>query len=226
MVRDEDDIIGTTISHLIGQGVDRFLILDNGSVDDTRKILDKFPQVEVRDDPEVGYYQSAKVSALAEDARCIGATWIVPFDADELWTGPGCRVIDFLTETAARVVWAKTYEHPPITEPLSPFRARDPKSHRKIAFRATQGALVAQGNHDVALRGRRTDGLEIREFQYRTLGQFARKVRNGKAAYDATDMPESEGAHWREYGAMSDEELAVEWAAMTSRSDIVYDPIR
>lgn len=226
MVRDEDDIIGVTLEHLIDQGVDRFLVLDNGSVDNTRKIIEQFPQVTVRDDPEVGYYQSRKMSALAEEARAAGATWVVPFDADEIWCADssGIRVADVLHTTRARSIWAETYEHPPITEPLSPYRALTPKRHRKIAFRPNAGVVVAQGNHDVSVSGKRAGGLEIREFQYRTFDQFVRKVRNGKAAYDATDLPEGEGAHWRTLGALSDRELAAEWGAMTARTDVLYDP--
>lgn len=219
MMRDEADICGTTVAHLISEGVERLLILDNGSRDDTRKILEQFPQVSVHDDPERGYYQSRKMSALAEDARCLGATWIVPFDADEMWFG-----IDRLKKIEAPAVWASTYEHPPITAPLSPWRAKDPKPHRKVAFRATAGAVVAQGNHDVSIPGERVEALQIREFQYRTFNQFCRKVRNGKAAYDATDLPEGEGAHWRRYGAMTTSALEAEWAAMTQRADVVYDP--
>lgn len=223
MVKDEADIIGTTVQHLISEGVERFLILDNGSTDDTRKILEQFPQVIVNDDSEVGYFQGRKMTALAEDARCLGATWIVPFDADEIWTAHR-TVAETLEQTTAQVVWATTFEHPPITKPLSIYRARDPKRHRKVAFRATAGAVIAQGNHDVSLKGMRTDGLEIREFQYRTFEQFKRKVRNGKAAYDATNLPEGEGAHWRTFGAMTDCELVDAWELMTTRTDVVIDP--
>jgi glycosyltransferase involved in cell wall biosynthesis len=226
MVRDEADIIGITIDNLIRQGVDRFLVLDNGSIDDTRAILERFPQVSVTDDPERGYYQSRKMSALAEDARCIGATWVVPFDADEMWIAPPGRgrVAEVLEQTPASVVWANTFEHPPITPPLSPYRALHRKRHRKVAFRPKAGVTVAQGNHDVSVKGPRAEGLEIREFQYRTFEQFKRKVRNGKAAYDATDLPAGEGAHWREFGAMTDCELVDAWESMVSRNDTVYDP--
>lgn len=34
-----------------------------------------------------------------------------------------------------------------------------------------------------------------------------RKARNGAAAYAATDLPETTGAHWRQWGTLSDEQL-------------------
>lgn len=226
MVKDEDDFVETTIQHMLAEGVDRFLIFDNNSTDHTRTILERFPQVEVLDDPEVGYFQSAKMSFLAEQARNMGAEWVIPFDADEIWFRyqRDGSVADFLSHTKADVVWANTFEHPPTALVPSPMRARDRKSLRKVAFRAWPNVWVAQGNHNVNRPGKRVVGLEIREFQYRTLAQFARKVRNGKAAYDATDLPEGEGAHWREMGAMTDTELLKRWHEMVNRTDTIYDP--
>ena len=39
MVRNEADIIGTTVRHLLAQDVDGILVADNGCTDDTRAIL-------------------------------------------------------------------------------------------------------------------------------------------------------------------------------------------
>ncbi len=90
--------------------------------------------------------------------------------------------------------------------------------------RARPDVVIAQGNHEVNINGSRADVLEIREFQYRTFEQFCRKVRNGKDAYDATNLPQDQGAHWRTYGAMTDDELTKEWETMTNRADVIYDP--
>src|ERR1035438_2201973 len=92
MVKDECDVIEGTIRHLADEGMAGIVIADNGSTDGTREILDELAHDEslpcplhVFDDPEIGYYQSRKVSALAEVAGGFGADWIVPFDADERW---------------------------------------------------------------------------------------------------------------------------------------------
>src|SRR4051812_46619587 len=87
MVKDEADVIEGTIRHMADE-VDQLLVADNGSTDGTRDILVKLAlelQFTVVDDPDPGYEQSRKMSALAELAASHGATWIVPFDADELW---------------------------------------------------------------------------------------------------------------------------------------------
>lgn len=219
MVKDEADVIGRTIEHLLAQGVQRLVIADNLSTDNTRGILDSFPEVVIVDDLEVGYYQSAKMTRLARQAYELGAEWIIPFDADEFWYWPVGTLAEFFSLTSADIVYAQTFEQ------LGDRRATTPKYWPKVAFRASLTAQLAQGNHSVTgVDGTTGDGLQIREYQYRSLPQFIRKVRNGKAAYDATDMPYSEGSHWREYGAMSDDELGSVWAQMQQRSDLIHDP--
>lgn len=223
MMKDEADICGPVIEHMLAQGVDRLIVADNLSTDGTREILESFPEVEVVDDQIVGYYQSQKMTELALAAYRGGADWVVPFDADEFWYWPVGTLADYFGLTDAIMVYARTYEQ------LGDKRSREMKRLPKVAFRAQPDAVIAQGNHSVMFEvppGDVGGGLLIREYQYRSLEQFIRKVRNGKAAYDATDLPEYEGAHWRRFGAMSDEELEAEWALMLSRSDLIYDPFQ
>lgn len=213
MVKDEADIIADTIANLIDQGVSRFLILDNNSTDETPEILAGFPQVEVIPDPEVGYYQSRKITDLACRAAREGATWVVPFDADEHWYG----VDGWLSDVFAAQPDEVTVLGAQVWSQWGVYREEAPHALRKVAFRAHPNVQVAQGNHNVTRPGARVDGLiEIRERQYRSFEQFCRKVRHGKVAYDATNMHRQEGAHWRRYGAMSDDELRAEWLALSS----------
>ena len=44
----------------------------------------------------------------------------------------------------------------------------------------------------------------IRRRPYRSAAQFVSKVRNGAAAYASTDLPITEGQHWRQYGQLLD----------------------
>lgn len=225
MVRDEADVIGHTLSHLADEGVDGILIADNLSTDGTRDLLADARRcldcrVEVLDDPEPGYYQSAKMTRLAARAADLGATWIVPFDADEVWFAHSERLAVALRSLSSdvRVVEARLFNHFATALDLAgtnPFETMIYRQRRtgalpKVAFRWSPDVVVAQGNHAAAFteatEGRagsvlRND-LEVRHFPYRSFEQFKRKAANGAAAYAATDLPDTMGAHWRQYGEL------------------------
>lgn len=222
MVRDEDDIIGKTVAHLLAEGVDQLIIADNNSVDGTRSILGSFPEVTIVDDPEVAFYQSAKMTRLAQQALDLGATWVIPFDADEYWYAHDETLAEAFTrqDDSVSSLWADIYQQ------WGDHRGPGPQPFHKVAFRPTRDAVITQGNHDVWGLGpqRLGDTLAIRECQYRSLGQFIRKVRNGKQAYDASTLGDGEGTHWRTYGAMTDEQLAGEYATLQA-IELTFDPI-
>lgn len=220
MVKDEVDVIGRTIDHLFGQGVDEILLLENASTDGTWEVvrdLRDAPQyapgrITVYPDHEVGYFQSRKMTWLAAEALERGADWIVPFDADELWTAPG-GLAAFFEERRPQVgvVRFPNFNHyrtsrDPGGHPFDAmgWRSAEPLSLPKVAFRA-QRVVVEAGNHGVS--GARGDeivagpgGGRIHHYPYRSVEQFVRKARNGSAAYAATDLPRSTGQHWREWG--------------------------
>jgi len=82
---------------------------------------------------------------------------------------------------------------------------------RKVAVRAVEGLVIHQGNHSAAFPGVRhpktvTGLMCVHHFPYRSVEQFVSKVRNGAAAYAATDLPREAGAHWRQYGQILDEQ--------------------
>lgn len=87
IVRNEDDIIATTIRHHLALGLDRILISDNESTDDTLSVIKRLAAGDrrIRWTTSTGFNQENVVNALAEDARKLGADWILPFDADEFW---------------------------------------------------------------------------------------------------------------------------------------------
>jgi hypothetical protein len=218
-VRDEADVIGGTLAHMADE-VDVFVVCDNGSVDGTRKIIDEFAEahagrVLVVDDPEVGYYQSERMSRLAALAHDeFGASWIVPFDADELWVFRGNRIADELERSEAPVVTAELFNYfPSAVDPAGddPFvtirwRQRQHAHLPKVAFSYVPGCVIHQGNHGVTLAEGlghiEAPGLQISHFPYRSAEQFVGKARNGAAAYAATDLPPDVGAHWRGYGEL------------------------
>lgn len=245
MVKDEADIVGVTVAHMRAH-CDTVIVADNGSTDGTREILDGL-DVRVIDDPEVGYYQSQKMSALAERARQMGATWIVPFDADEVWLSTG-RIAEMLSELPAEadICEATLIDHvttaldPEGDNPVetTPWRRAQQAPLRKVAVRAREGLVIHQGNHGASIPGRPrpltvTGQLEIRHFPYRSTEQFIRKARNGAAAYAATDLPEDAGAHWRGYGAILESEgeaacagIYLKWfhSLDPQTDELVFDP--
>ena len=91
VVRDEVDIIRLCVLHHLALGCERILALDNGSSDGTSTVLRRLAaRVPLSWSSDRGTYrQDEFVTGLAEDARRIGADWILPLDADEFWIAPG-----------------------------------------------------------------------------------------------------------------------------------------
>jgi glycosyltransferase involved in cell wall biosynthesis len=211
MAKDEADVIEGTVSRMLAE-VDAVIVADNGSTDGTREILDELP-VQVIDDPEVGYYQARKMSALAALAAEQGATWVVPFDADEVWASPHGRIADVLAGVDPCVAvapapilnYVAAADDHPALPPLERirWRRREPLGLPKVACRPVLPATIEQGNHGANYPTEIVHGLlEVHHFPYRSAEQFLSKVRNGAAAYKATDLPYGTGQHWREYGAL------------------------
>lgn len=235
MVKDEEDIIACTIGNLLAQGIDQVLVADNLSSDSTRSILESLgDRVTVLDDPDPGYWQSQKMTRLAHEAGRQGADWVIPFDADEIWRDPhGRPIASVLADCQSDVLQVATLEHVPTrsddpaeTCPVLRMRHRrpSPKPAMKCCFRYHPDIRVWQGNHYVDWPGARFErGLEIREFQYRSFDQLRRKVRNGRAAYEATTLAQHEGAHWRELGALTNGDLAAFWEDHLD-GDVIEDP--
>jgi len=224
MVKDEADVIASTVLWMATQ-VDELIVADNGSTDGTRKILQGLAAdlpLTVVDDPEVGYYQSRKMSALAARALERGATWVVPFDADEIWCSRWGRVADVLDRHTPDygIVTAAVFDHvatgcdaddpDPVRRML--WRRPAPLPLPKVAARAACGLTIEAGNHWARhpIPARPTDkpALTVHHFPYRSGEQVVRKVRNGAAAYAATSgLPDTMGAHWRQWGAFTDDEI-------------------
>lgn len=237
MVRDEEDVLDHLLAHMIGQGVDRLVIADNLSTDSTPEILHRWSltsPVEVRQDNDPGYYQARKMTALLHSCGAVDGDWILPFDADEWWYPTEGTLGEVLPDLEADVlrVWGwNHYPNPTDADDPNPFTRmqwREPgtQKHPKVWFRYHPDAVVGMGNHDVTRPGRHIGANRVVEFRHmgvRSFDQFTRKARNGAEAYEATDLPHWYGTHWREWGAMTPDELRAEYDRFCCLAT-VHDP--
>ena len=89
LVKNEADIIEDNIRFHAAQGVDCFAVMDNGSNDGTREILQKLStefDLHIIDQPEQNYQQARWMTELAGYCRdTLKADMVISNDADEFW---------------------------------------------------------------------------------------------------------------------------------------------
>ena len=104
MIRNEADILRINLLHHLAQGIDQFLIVDNGSTDGTTEVLEEMSREtgRVHWTRDEGPYRQAEITTeLAHEAYLRGADWVVPIDADEFWHAPGGDLRAVLEQTEA-----------------------------------------------------------------------------------------------------------------------------
>lgn len=225
VIKDEGDLIASHLRWHYRLGLRKFVIMDNGSSDDTasqvRAFQAGFPDAVVYliDDPVVGHYQSKKITAAASFAKAMfGVDWIIALDGDELLCAHGGSLGEILAGIAAAgndfvVVHCCDYcmtatDDPEQTDPLRRLRHRQSvfTPTPKVLARFLGGYRFEDGMHGIeAPEGRRLwgvsglqHGLVIRHFPFRSRDQIRRKIINGgKAMEAATELDSSTGNTWR-----------------------------
>ncbi len=89
IVRNEADIIDDNLRYHVAQGVDFFVVLDNGSTDGTLEILERYEREKllkiVRMAGTMLMIQRKGNTQIARLAHEMGADWVLHNDADEFW---------------------------------------------------------------------------------------------------------------------------------------------
>lgn len=216
MVRDEADIIAPMLDHHIRQGIDVFIVTDNGSVDGTTQILEEYAAkgiIELRHDPVHRKQQSVVVTQMARDAASVyGADWVLNADADEFW-GPvnpeltlrdafahidkgiqsfTVNVTDLIGEPALRGSGLQrlVYRDMRTTAELNQVGLHAHATHDAVHI-GDPTIDVIQGNHFVSLESLGAPpteyAIEVLHVPWRSWAQYSRKVENSGRAYLASD---------------------------------------
>lgn len=212
LVRNEEEIVRECIEHHLKHGVDGFIVTDNGSKDNTRKILEDCPGIlRIIDEPTHNHHQAKWVTRMAREAHRLGAYWAVHIDADEFWHGlhhlqnvnkyKGVGVINVMNE----------YVHVPVAglefgkfrRDQMPYYKRIPRPMPKVIHRAVSTAHVTHGNHSVlSVPGRHivaSNEIHIHHYSIRSFGHFAAKVIQGGKALQKHPGPTAHGKRWRQW---------------------------
>src|SRR4028119_277959 len=108
VARNEVDIIRTNVLYHLSLGLDRLLVVDNGSSDGTDRVLGELardPRVRWTRDEGL-FYHGHIATELAREAYGEGADWVVPIDADEFWYAPGGDLRGVLEQSEAGALGA------------------------------------------------------------------------------------------------------------------------
>jgi hypothetical protein len=176
IVRDEGDILERNLRYHHALGVDRFIVTDNGSVDETPEILKRYEEaglVQVIDEAG-GDFAEQERDWLTRMGRMAAtehnAAWVVYGDADEFWLPSQGSLRDALASIPARygVVIAPRTEFVGRAEGTGDFAerltVREARSRvqPKVAHRGEADVVaVDRGGHVVAVAGASGDVADI-----------------------------------------------------------------
>lgn len=239
MFHNEEDVAGHVIRHMLDE-CDFVVVADNNSDDGSRAALEALdnPRLHIQDELSFAYNQAETMTRLSDEARALGAVWVVPFDFDEWWDSPGGRLADVLRGLPEDLdlVTARTSDMiPQVSDSANPnpferITMTRPGSlwstgaTRKAAFQPGPGRVLLQGNHGIVGREPWTipvGPIRIRHYPFRTIEQARAKVTHGREAILAAKLPTNSGTHWQQWGALSEEDFRAWWAEWTDPEGLV-----
>ena len=223
LCRDEADILEPMLRFHLERGVDLIIATDNGSVDGSLEILQRFERggrLRLLQEPEHTHDQAVWVTRMARMAAELGAEWVIHSDADEFWWPHNGDLKQTLAASPADVeAWSIERRNllPPRRDDQDqrPFYRRQTLLERqslnsngkplppKVCHRADPGIAVSDGNHSLSRDGQRlqtqpSDAIEILHVPIRSYPQLERKIRQGAEALERNQRVDPEvGNTWR-----------------------------
>jgi hypothetical protein len=214
----EIDIVESSVRRM-AHHVDRVIVLDNsgdGSLEVLRELEADLP-LEVFLDDEPNFRQREVVTRFAHYAReKYDASWVVPFDLDEIWLPSYGRIRDRLRELPDTILVApaRLLTHACTTEddrsesdPFERMRWREVEMLPlpKVAARCREDLWIDHGSHSCHFEHEPHPAhvpgiLEARHFPYRSAEQFVKRVRGAYPQLKRSGLPRSHGLHMWEYG--------------------------
>ena len=207
LCRDEADILESMLRFHLAQGVDRIIATDNGSVDGSLEILQRFErrgQLTLLQEAEQTHDQAVWVTRMARMAAAMGADWVINSDADEFWwpqQGNLNSTLIQLPESVEGLLVERTNFLPPPREGQDqrPFYQRQTLRERvscnslgaplppKLIHRTHPDVEITDGNHGARVNGIpiaaiKSTEIEILHVPIRSYEQLERKIRQGAEA--------------------------------------------
>ena len=240
LVRDEADILGSTVDFHLSAGVDFVIATDHRSVDGSREILERYQRDGVlrlvHEDGEDFDSQAYRTRMARMAAEEYGADWVIGADADEFFWPRGGSLPELLAAVpggfgVVRAPWRFFVPRPGgaffaerMTARISPSawlaHPRSPyKPDVKIAHRGRADVVVQGGNHRLLSSGLTVapwHPIEVLHFPIRSVEQLERKMAHWSRAGRVWAPGRSGVSHaqdWFDSVAVTDEVLASGLAA-------------
>lgn len=178
LAKNEEDIIARCIEHHLEQGVYRILLTDNNSTDNTREIANRYPEVEILDEPGTDHHQAVWVTRMARLACKFDPHWIIHLDADELWCGLH-QLRQFMNPV---VGCCRMFLHPPGEDMryyLDFSNIPGFTDECKIAHAPDPNIEISHGNHGANRTTEFTTAVWRHHYPIRSFEQFRRKAVEG-----------------------------------------------
>lgn len=237
LIRDEADIVESTVAFHLNAGVDFVIATDHRSEDGSREILERYESQGVlrliREDAEAFDSTALRTRMARLAAERYGADWVIGADADEFFWPRGGSLADVFAVIPQRfgVVHAPWHFFLPrsdedtdfaerMTARLSavwPSHPRSPfKADVKIAHRGDPRVVVQGGNHRLLTPGHDPvpgwHPIDVLHFPIRSVQQLERKIAHWSRAGRSWRFERSgisDAAGWFEDLAVADDDLAV-----------------